>query len=90
MRSKTTRRFRQLLAALPDPVQRQAQEAYALFRGDPSHPSLHFKRISPTDPTLYSVRVGLRYRAIGIRMPDYVLWVWIGSHAEYDRLIEHW
>jgi hypothetical protein len=90
VRSKTTRRFRQLLAALPDPVQHQAQEAYALFRTDPYHPSLHFKRISPSDPTLYSVRVGLRYRAIGTWTPDYMLWVWIGSHAEYDKLIERW
>ena len=67
MKSRTTRRFRELLAALPEPVQRQAQEAYRLFRENPSHPSLRFKPISPRDPTIYSARVGLRYRAIGIR-----------------------
>ena len=90
MRSKTTRRFRDLLAALPEPVQRQAQEAYRQFRNNPSHPSLRFKRISPRDPTIYSVRVGLRYRAIGIREDDSIIWVWIGSHAEYDQLIERY
>ena len=88
MNSNTTRRFRDLLAALPEPVQRQAQDAYQLFRENPFHPSLHFKPISPNDPTIYSVRVGLRYRAIGIREGDAILWVWIGSHADYDRAIE--
>lgn len=90
MKSRTTRRFRELLAALPEPVQRQAQDAYRLFRENPSHPSLRFKPISPRDPTIYSVRVGLRYRAIGIRDDDGILWVWIGSHAEYDRQIERY
>jgi hypothetical protein len=88
VRSKTTRRFRELLAALPEQVQRQADDAYRRFRDNPSHPSLHFKPISPSDPAIYSARVGLRHRAIGIRQDDTVLWIWIGSHADYDRLIE--
>jgi hypothetical protein len=42
MNSRTTRRFRDLLAVLPTHVRRQAQEAYRLFRENPAHPGLHF------------------------------------------------
>lgn len=90
MRSRTTKRFRELLAGLPEPIQRQAQEAYQRFHENPAHPSLRFKPISPRDPSIYSVRIGLHYRAIGLREEDYVLWIWIGSHADYDRQIAHY
>jgi len=43
LRSRRTRRFRALLAALPADVQRQARDAYQLFRANPRHPSLRFK-----------------------------------------------
>ena len=90
MRSKTTRRIRELLAALPEPVRRQAAQAYQLWRVNPFHPSLQFKRVGERDPTIYSARVGLRYRAIGVWTENDVVWVWIDSHAEYDRLIERY
>ena len=65
---------------------KQANEAYRLFRANPSHPSLSFKQVSPRGP-VYSVRVGLHYRALAIRQPDCLLWFWIGSHAEYDKML---
>lgn len=65
MNSRTTRRFRDLLAALPARVRQQAREAYALFRQSPSHPGLHFKKVH-SDPPTYSARVGIGYRAVGI------------------------
>ncbi len=86
MKSRTTRRFRDLLAALPAQVRRQAKDAYRLFRQDPNHPGLHFKRLVPEPPT-YSARVGIGYRAVGARKGDTVIWHWIGSHADYDRLL---
>ena len=86
MISHTTRRFRACLEALPDHVRRQAQIAYRLFLLDPWHPGLHFKPVHPTKP-IYSARVGLGYRALGVRDGDAVVWFWIGSHADYDRLI---
>ena len=52
----------------------------------PNHPSLRFKSIHPTRP-IYSARVGLDYRAVGVRDGNDIIWYWIGSHAEYDRLI---
>jgi hypothetical protein len=53
---------------------------------DPAHPSLRFKLVHPTRP-IYSVRIGLDYRALGLREGDTMVWFWIGSHAEYDRLV---
>ena len=86
MNSRTNRQFRALFATLPAHVQRQAREAYRLFRQNPSHPGLHFKQIHP-DPPIYSARVGISYRAVGVRDGDTMVWYWIGSHADYDELI---
>jgi hypothetical protein len=37
---------------------------------------------------VYSVRIGISYRALGLRKDDDVIvWFWIGSHAEYDKLL---
>jgi hypothetical protein len=86
MTSRTTRQFRELFAALPQRVQRQAREAYRLFRDNPAHPGLHFKQVHP-DPPTYSARVGISYRAVGAMEGDVVTWFWIGAHADYDKLI---
>jgi len=86
MNSRTTRRFRELFSALPSHVQRQAREAYRLFRGDPAHPGLHFKQVRD-DPPLYSARVGISYRAVAVRDGNTFVWYWIGSHAAYDQLL---
>jgi len=50
---------------------------------DPRHPSLHFKRVG----RLHSVRVGAHHRALAVDASDGVLWFWIGSHADYDRIV---
>jgi len=86
MISHITNKFREAFAELPADVQEQARQAYRLFIENPYHPSLQFKSIHPTRP-IYSVRVGLNYRAVGTRDGDEIIWYWIGSHAEYDRLI---
>ncbi|MBV6393029.1 MAG: hypothetical protein KPEEDBHJ_02259 [Anaerolineales bacterium] len=86
MISHITEKFRKAFAELPADVQNQARQAYRLFIENPYHPGLHFKPIHPTRP-IYSVRVGLNYRAVGAREGDEIIWFWIGSHAEYNRLI---
>jgi len=83
--SRATRRFWRLLAELPKEAQDEARRAYRVFRNNPAHPSLHFKKLEGT-ADVYSVRVGLGYRALGIRKPDGLVWYWIGDHAAYDRL----
>jgi hypothetical protein len=87
MKSRTTRRFRELFAALPAHVQRQAREAYRLFQENPAHPGLHFKQVHP-DPPTYSARVGISYRALAVLDKDTAIWFWIGSHADYDKLLD--
>ncbi len=68
---------------LPVDVQRQADRAFALLRRDPRHPSLHFKKVGG----LWSARIGRQYRALAEETADGLLWIWIGSHAGYDRKI---
>ncbi len=86
MNSRTNRTFRVMFGSLPAHIQRQAREAYRLFRQNPFHPGLHFKQIHP-DPPLYSARVGISYRAVGVRDGETIVWYWIGSHTDYDNLI---
>ncbi len=85
MKSSTTRRFRTAFADLPEGAQRKARLAYQLFRENPYHPSLQFKKVGK--PDIYSVRVGLGYRALGMMEGSDIVWFWIGSHSEYDKLI---
>jgi hypothetical protein len=86
VKSFTTGQFWDRLRSLPQPVRRQAREAYKLFQTNPSHPSLHFKQIDPRLSS-WSVRINIDYRALGIRERDRITWYWIGSHADYDRLV---
>jgi hypothetical protein len=87
MNSRTTRHFRELFAALPAHVQRQARAAYRLFRDNPAHPGLCFKQVH-SDPPIYSARVGIGYRAVCCLDGDTAVWFWIGSHADYDKLLK--
>jgi hypothetical protein len=84
--SRTTRRFREAYANLPEETRQQARQAYMLFRKDPHHPGLRFKKVDEESNT-FSVRVGLGYRALGVMEGTIIVWFWIGSHADYDRLI---
>jgi hypothetical protein len=86
LKSKVTSRFWSLLEKLPAEVRKSAFTAYRTFKRNPYHPSLQFKRVSPSD-TLYSVRIGLHYRALAMLDNDELTWFWIGSHADYDKLI---
>jgi hypothetical protein len=86
LKSRPTEEFFSLFGKLPSNVRESARKSYRLWRDNPSHPSLHFKRIHGEEP-LYSVRIGRGWRALGLLEDDTVTWFWIGSHAEYDRLI---
>lgn len=86
MNSQLTDDFFACFARLPDEVKTQARKAYRLWRDNPGHPSLHFKRIHGHE-ALYSVRVGLGWRALGMLERDTITWFWIGSHADYEQLV---
>lgn len=78
-----TARFWSCYAALPEAVQKLADENFELLKLNASHPSLHFKRVG----AYWSARVGLHYRALAVADDDALVWFWIGHHNEYDRLI---
>ena len=84
MKSRTTRSFRRLFDDLPTAVQERARRAYALWRQDPGHPSIQFKRVDGDEP-IYSARIGLAHRALGLLDGDTVTWFWIGDHDDYER-----
>ena len=84
MISRTHESFWACFDALPSHVLRTATEKFRLWRTNPFHPSLHFK---PVAGDLWSVRVTQDYRALVKRYGDLVVWFWVGTHAEYDRLV---
>ncbi len=87
MKSSVTKSFRTRLESLPASVQEQADKAYALWQDDPYHPSLQFKRVSQRQP-IYSARVSINYRVLGLLEADRIYWYWIGAHDEYDELLK--
>jgi mRNA-degrading endonuclease RelE of RelBE toxin-antitoxin system len=79
--------FRRDFAKLPREIQTRARTAYRRFKADPKHPGLQFKRLH-SDLPLWSVRINESYRAVGVRRDDdSIVWFFIGTHAEYDRLL---
>lgn len=83
MKHLATAEFWDYYEKLPAAIRSLADKNFALLKSDPSRPSLHFKKIG----TLRSVRVGIAYRALGVDVEGGVLWYWIGSHADYDKLV---
>ena len=79
----TTSRFWKTYEALPEHIKKLADENFELLKANSKHPSLHFKKIRK----LWSVRIGKGYRALALDGINGIYWFWIGTHAEYDRLL---
>jgi hypothetical protein len=84
--SHLTEDFRKAFDRLPESVKRRARKSYRIWKNDPHHPGLDFKRVHTRRP-IYSIRVGMDWRALGIVDGNRIVWFWIGSHNAYDRLI---
>jgi hypothetical protein len=84
MKHLATNSFWEQYACLPESARIQADKNFALLKSNPKHPSLHLKRIG----RFWSARIGLKYRALAVEIEDGLLWFWIGSHAEYDQMIQ--
>jgi hypothetical protein len=84
MKHRATPRFWSCYRALSAEVQQHADRSYELLWRDPRHPSLHFKRVGK----FWSARIGLHCRALAVEAQGELLWVWIGTHADYDRLVQ--
>jgi hypothetical protein len=80
---RATSRFWACFSALSGETQNLARKNYALLENSPHHPSLHFKKVGK----LWSARVGLNHRALAVEADDGFIWVWIGTHDEYGRMI---
>ncbi len=80
---RTTPQFRRILDGLPPSVQRTARRNFQLLTENPRHPSLRFKKVGK----FWSARVGLAYRAVAVEDGNDLIWVWIGSHSDYDRFV---
>ena len=68
---------------LPENIRAVADKNFALLKENARHPSLRLKKAG----SFWSVRVGLRYRALGKERSEGIVWVWIGSHADYDSML---
>ncbi|MGH7177187.1 MAG: hypothetical protein ACREJC_07400 [Tepidisphaeraceae bacterium] len=86
MNSRITEDFVECFRRLPEATRELARKNYRLWVASPSHPSLRFKRVHKTEP-VYSARVGIGCRVLGLMDGDAVTWFWIGSHDEYERMI---
>ena len=83
MTSSATPDFWRSFAELPRPVQDRARRVFRLWRQNPRHPSLCFKKVG----TLWSVRIDEGHRALALAAEDALHWFWIGAHDAYGRLI---
>jgi hypothetical protein len=83
--SKTSRLFWSSYAGLPPQIKTQARKAFRHFSKNIHHPALSFKELRG-HPEVYSVRVSRDFRAVGRRTDDTIVWFWIGSHKEFDKL----
>lgn len=65
-------------------IRELADKNFALLKDNPQHPSLHFKKTGK----FWSARVGIKHRALAVEADDGLIWFWIGTHTEYDRLLK--
>jgi hypothetical protein len=69
---------------LPENIQDLADKNFSLLKENSRHPSLRLKKVG----IFWSARVGISYRALGKEREEGIVWIWIGTHAEYDQLIK--
>lgn len=86
MKSLTTPDFWNLYAKLPPKIREQARKAYLLWQENQSHPSLRFKKVGKN---LWSARITMNYRALALKEGDDYYWIWIGTHDEYELLLNN-
>lgn len=73
MKSVTTEKFRLLFASAAAERQIRIRSGYRLWKENPAHPSLRFKKVHPRLP-IYSARVDLDWRAVGVLEDDTLVW----------------
>jgi hypothetical protein len=84
MQSLTTLDFWDLYRALPPEAKLLARKAYRLWRDDMHYPSLHFNKVGK----YWSIRISKDYRAVAVKKGEDYIWIWIGTHSEYDEFLK--
>ena len=84
MKSLTTPDFWEAYRALAQNVRELARKTYQLWQANPNHPPRQWKLLAPR---LWSIRVGLRYRAPARVRGDTTYWFSIGTHNDFDNII---
>jgi hypothetical protein len=82
-----TATFRKRFGELPAAIQVQARADYRVLQRDPTHPGLRFHQVSRGKDTLYSVSIGIHYRALAREKDGELYWFWIGHHTVYDAIL---
>jgi len=85
MKSHTDPEFWKYYNLIPLEFQKLALKNYRLWKENPRHPSIEFKKVHPQKP-IYSGRVGRYYRVLGVLENNTMIWFWIGTHSDYDLL----
>ena len=86
MISRLDPEFLEALRKLDHETRRKVQRAYQLFKDNPRHGSLRFRRVRGTR-NHYSARVDDYYRVLGVVEGNTITWYWVGPHDEYERMI---
>ena len=81
---RTTEQFWGRSHDLPSDVRKRADKSFALLKSNPRHPSLQFKKLG----AFWSARVDLAHRALAVEDGDDFIWVWVGAHDEYERILK--
>lgn len=87
MNSLTQPLFWKAYEKLDNAIKNRSRKAFALWKENPFHPSLHFKCVNAVE-NVWSLRISRGYRALCIFEDDKAVWFWIGDHNEYERLIK--
>ena len=83
MKHLATKRFWKCYDALPIATRQLSDKTFVLIKETPNHPSINFKKVGK----LYSARIDSSYRALALKEKDNYIWLWIGNHDEYEKLI---
>jgi len=85
--SKISDKYIKLFNSLSPKIQDLAVKTYLTWSSKPDTAGLNFERLR-ANPNWYSIRVGSHYKAIFYNADKMWIWHWIGTHEEYNKLIE--
>ena len=78
--------FDDCLKRLPIEVQKAAKQNYDKLLANPQSVGLKTMPQTPGRYQVYSAQVGRAYRSLAIKVDNYYIWYWIGSHENYNNV----